>query len=603
MTLRIQLLGKPQVEGAPGPRGRKAWGLLAYLLAADLPPTRGQLASLLFEDADDPLRALRWNLSELRKAIPEVEIERGDQVRLELPPDAVVDVAVLRRSSWVEAIELPGLGREFLDGIHFDSAPTMEGWLLNERRHITSSTEAVLREAILGLLGLDRPERSIDLATLLTSLDPLNEEYQALLLRGLKAAGDDATAEKQAASFRSRLERELGVEPGVAIAAALEEPSHQPEVPGVEASVIEARVESAELAIRSGQLELGLEGLRSAAVVAEVTGRDDLKARALVSAGSALVHTDRSRHEEGSALLHQAMPLVEAAGNARMKATIHRELAWVEFLAGRYDRARRWIHKAPAEALEDPGTRSGALWLLGKVAMETGHYQESIELLESSVAQARNGDDPMRLAFSLTGLGRTHLLLRQLTEANAALEEAIGVVRFAGLARLAALPEAFLGEVHLLNGAPERAAEVLDHSLAIAREVGDPTMGALARRGRGLLYEMQGDTDMALDLLTSARLLMIQSPDHIWSHAYSVDALCHVASLHGITDASLWIGELAVLSARCGMKELLARTYLYRARLGDPGALDKAQVVARDVDNPHLLRDIEDAASVATARV
>lgn len=604
MTLRIQLLGKPQVGEGPGPRGRKVWGLLAFLVASDLPPTRGQLATLLFEDADDPLRALRWNLSELRKALPGVELPPGDLVRLLLPPDAVVDVISLTHSSWVEAIELPGLGRELLEGISFDSAPTMESWLLNERRRIRSSTEAVLREAILGLLGLDRPERAIQLATLLTGLDPLDEDYEELLLRSLKAAGDDAAASARAEAFTARLQRELGVEPGPGIAEALDDrPRRQAASPTVAAPAIAARIESSELAVRSGHLETGLEGLRACVATAEAVARPDLQARALVAAGSALVHTDRSRHAEGSALLHQAMPLAEVLHDAPMKATIHRELAWVEFMAGRYDRARRWIYKAPVDALEDPVTRSGALWILGKAAMETGFYQESIELLQSSVAQARKGDDPMRLAFSLTSLGRSHVLLRDLAAASACLEEAVRVVRFAGLARLAALPEAFLGEVHIHAGELEAAGRMLDHSLATAIEVGDPSMEALARRGRGLLFEVEGDVEAALDVLKSARLLMIKSPDHIWSQAYAVDALCHVASIHRIEEAVGWIDELSVLTARCGMKELLARTYLYRSRLGDRTALDKAALVAREVDNPHLLREIEAAGGVVvTAR-
>lgn len=603
MTLRIQLLGKPQIDQMPGPKGRKAWALLAYLLSADVPPSREQLASLLFEDADDPLRALRWNLSELRKALPGAELPTGDLVRLALPPDAIVDVDVLRRSSWVEAIELAGLGNDLLQGAVFDSAPMMEAWLLSERRRIRSSTEAVLREAILGLLGLDRAERALQLATLLSGLDPLNEEHEALLLRCLKAGGDDAAAEARAATFAARLQRELGVDPGPVIAEALEEDRGHHVVPGVEASAIAARIESAELAIRSGNLESGLESLRACATTADAIARVDLQARALVAAGSALVHTDRSRHAEGSALLHQAMPLAESLQDAPMKATIHRELAWVEFMAGRYDRARRWIYKAPADALEDPVTRSGALWILGKAAMETGNYQESIELLDSSVAQARKGDEPMRLAFSLTSLGRSHLLLRDLESATLCLDEAIRVVRFAGLARLAALPEAFLGEVHISRGELDKATDVLDHSLATAREVGDPSMEALARRGRGLLFEIEGDVEAALDLLKSARLLMIKSPDHIWSQAYSVDALCHVASLHRVEEAAGWVEELAALTARCGMKELLARTYLYRARLGDRSALHNAALIAHEVDNPHLLEEIDQAgAAVANAR-
>jgi hypothetical protein len=38
-------------------------------LLGERPPTRSQLASLLSADADDPLRALRWSLAEVRRAL------------------------------------------------------------------------------------------------------------------------------------------------------------------------------------------------------------------------------------------------------------------------------------------------------------------------------------------------------------------------------------------------------------------------------------------------------------------------------------------------------------------------------------------------------
>jgi DNA-binding SARP family transcriptional activator len=60
-VVQIRLLGRPRAEldGRPvaGPRGRKAWALLAVLavlLLADGPVSRRSLVSLLFPDADDP---------------------------------------------------------------------------------------------------------------------------------------------------------------------------------------------------------------------------------------------------------------------------------------------------------------------------------------------------------------------------------------------------------------------------------------------------------------------------------------------------------------------------------------------------------------------
>jgi DNA-binding SARP family transcriptional activator len=82
--LEIHLLGQPRVvrdgEAAPSPRGHKVWGLLAYLLRTDRPPSRAELVSLLFAEADDPLATLRWNLSALRRLLVDASVE-GDPLR------------------------------------------------------------------------------------------------------------------------------------------------------------------------------------------------------------------------------------------------------------------------------------------------------------------------------------------------------------------------------------------------------------------------------------------------------------------------------------------------------------------------------------------
>ena len=69
----IHLLGRPRIEidGDAGYRfrSRKSWALLTFLLLAERPPTRSRLASLLFAEADDPLRALRWCLAEVRRGL------------------------------------------------------------------------------------------------------------------------------------------------------------------------------------------------------------------------------------------------------------------------------------------------------------------------------------------------------------------------------------------------------------------------------------------------------------------------------------------------------------------------------------------------------
>src|SRR5918999_2822521 len=121
MSLAIHLLGKPRLErdghAVAAPRGHKAWGLIAYLILSRVRrPSREHLAELLFAGADDPLGALRWNLAELRRALGPDTLPRSS-TELALPPGTFVDVAALTRGSPQEAVAIPGLGGELLEGM------------------------------------------------------------------------------------------------------------------------------------------------------------------------------------------------------------------------------------------------------------------------------------------------------------------------------------------------------------------------------------------------------------------------------------------------------------------------------------------------------
>lgn len=167
MGLAIHLLGTARVERdgqvLPAPRGHKVWGLLAYLIRREASASRSHLATLLFEDAEDPLAALRWNLSELRRLLGDAGL-RGDVLELSLQPTAYVDVEVVVCGTWVEALCVPGLGRELLEGMSFASSPSFEVWLTTERRRLQATAEAVLREAALARLAAGAAGEAADLA-------------------------------------------------------------------------------------------------------------------------------------------------------------------------------------------------------------------------------------------------------------------------------------------------------------------------------------------------------------------------------------------------------------------------------------------------------
>ena len=230
VSLTVQLLGRPRVVHGRGGgyqvRSRKSWALLAYLILTDRPPTRRQLASLLFAEADDPLRALRWSLAELRRALGDDVSLDGDPVVLQLPDHAVVDVQVVTRGWWSDAVGLPALGAELLEGTSIDSAPGFASWLLSEQRRVSAASEAILHEAALGSMAGGAPDVAREYAVRALAMSPLDENHHALLIRLYRLAGDDAAAESQFRACTELFERELGVRPGVAVTAATEgEPS------------------------------------------------------------------------------------------------------------------------------------------------------------------------------------------------------------------------------------------------------------------------------------------------------------------------------------------------------------------------------------------
>ncbi len=208
----------------PGPRGRKVWALLVYLLTTASAPSREWLAELLFSDADDPLNALSWNLTQLRRLLgPEATIT-GSPVQLRLPPGTFVDIRTLTTGTWVQALGVPGLGCDLLEGMAFPSSPAFEAWLLAERWRVAAAAENALREAARAKLAAGDADRAVEWAIRVVAASPLDEDAQELLSRAYAAAGDPATARRQRDSCVALFRRELGTDPGPAILEAADPP-------------------------------------------------------------------------------------------------------------------------------------------------------------------------------------------------------------------------------------------------------------------------------------------------------------------------------------------------------------------------------------------
>jgi tetratricopeptide (TPR) repeat protein len=512
-------------------------------------------------------------------------------VRLVPPAGTVIDVLTLSEGTWGEAVAIPDLEGELLEGLAFPSAPAFDTWLLTQRRHFRAVAESVLREATLAHLAAGEPETAAALATRLVGLEPFEESYHALLVRSHTAAGDGRAAAQHVAACTELFRRELGTEPGPLLLEAL----HAVQVPPItrpSATLGLARIELelGEAAVRAGALDRGLECLHRAVAAAQAVGAQRIEAQAMLAIGAALAHACGPQHEDASGALHRVIALDGEAMDGSLEPLARRELAWVDFRAGRYSRAKAWLSEVSSRADLDPGHRALMLFTLGMLLTEVGHYGESMDRLREAVVLARTVGDRKTLGQSFTKLGRAHLLRGEYADAAATLSEAHAILRNGEWVLLRLCPEVYLAELALIHDEPDEATELFQDALALAEELPDSTYLALGQRGLGLVEIARGDTARALERLEAARMQLMRVPDHLWAHAYTLDALCGVAIAHGDPRASGWVSDLASMAARTGMREMLVRAHLHQASLGRPTARESARLLARGIDNPLLHR-------------
>jgi DNA-binding SARP family transcriptional activator len=574
------------------PRGHKAWGLLAYLRRTRLAPSRERLAGLLFSEADDPLGTLRWTLSALRRSLGDDSELEGDPLRLTLRPGTLVDVDVLSRGSWLEATTLPGLGQAFLEGLAFRSSPGFELWLESERRNIAGTTSAVLHQAALALLARGEVDHATRHAAELVRLNPFDENAHVLLVRCLRAAGDQTGAARRARACTELFRRELGVDPSSALRAAAEAPEPPVETHVSGGASVHVQVEAGEAALAAGAVEAGVQRMRSAVAAARRLGAREPLAAALVSLGGALVHSARGTDEEGAAALHEATTLAEELGRDDIAATAWREISWVQFLRGQYERADQSLTRTAQLAR---GRDEELAWVdvtRGASRHDTGDHATAGEYLHSAVERATRLSSGQPLAMALTMLGRYHLLRGEIEDAQQRLDQALHEVKTRGMTAFVSWPEAFRGELDLMLGDVDAAEARFEHAFALGCEIGDACWESIGLRGLGLVAAARGDVSGALERLVDAPKLCRRLPDtYLWIEAYGLDALCAIAVEHRTEGALRWIDELNAVTAQRGIRELLVHATVYRARLGEPGALDAARALAAQIDNP-LLEDL-----------
>jgi len=604
MTLTVRLLGRPEIAAGDEPtyrfRSQKSWAALAYLLLADQPPSRRRLAQLLFDATEDPLRALRWSLAEVRRGLGPDAILEGDPVVLVLPPGAVVDVDVVTRGSWPDALHLPGLGAGLLDGLNVRGAAGFESWLLSEQQRISAASEAVLHEAAQGLMARHELADALRCAERVVQMSPLDENNQALLIRLQRMMGDEAAAERQFATITRLLVEELGVLPGVAIESAMRETAWRPS-PVTGSVSIEAILESGGAAVAAGATQSGITSLRSAVGLADLSSDRGLQVRSRLMLAETLIHSLRGMDEEGLAALYEADEIAASDGIAPLQAEISAELGYVDFLRGRYDRAELRLDVALALAGDAPWVIAKAHTYKGSAESDRAEYSNALISLHTAITHARVAGDPRRETYATTMIARIHVLRGDTEAAANRLHDAIAMGERDRWLAFLPWPQAFLGEVELARGDVEAAELILSQAFARACQLGDPCWEGVSARGLALVADARGATDRAFELLAEARIRCNRLADpYVWLDAYIIDAQCQLGRRHRHPDTAQWVEVMHRLSSRTAMREMTVRSLLHAAAHGSPGAAAGARLLATAIDNRALAAAADNAGVLTT---
>ena len=310
---RIRLLGRPHAGGVQL-RANKPWAIIAYLALADAPVPRARLISLLFDRAQDPAGALRWNLGQVRRLLGRTDALSGSLVSLPGDGSVCFDVEVLAAARWQDAVELEGLGAELLEGMQFPSCAAFETWLIGERRRFAALAEATLQEATLNALSVGNLDDGVRYASRLVTLNPLTDTHQELLIRAYAMNGDLLAARRQLESAVRLFRRELGCDPQPSVFLAAEAASAKIDGPSTPARV-RALLEAGQAQVTAGAVDAAVQVLRAACEEADATRDADLAATAHLALGSALIGAGTARHQEGEIALQRAINLAHQSGH------------------------------------------------------------------------------------------------------------------------------------------------------------------------------------------------------------------------------------------------------------------------------------------------
>ncbi|WP_251024769.1 SARP family transcriptional regulator [Arthrobacter sp. ISL-65] len=594
----IRLLGPPAIESTgtspPQPRGRKAWAVLAYLALQPEGTGRSRLASLLFPDAADPLGALRWNLSELRRTLAGVALD-GDPLRLALQPPWRCDAVELVGAGAIPRPDPHSLNGQLLEGLSFGDCPVFDSWLADQRYRLENCAQSLLYESSVSALASGDPREAANLAMRALQRDPFHTDCNAVLVRALVAIGEHRHAREHVTRCANLYRDELGLPLPPEIRRALSGAAPEAD-PGIPATVATVRsyLDAGGASLSAGAVDRGLDQLRLAVVLAQRTPSRHLLAESLVTLAGAMIHQAGGRGAEVADFLHRALsaesPTAEAQwekydGASPTSAAAYRELGYLSVQRGVPDRAAGWLERAGVAAAGFPDEQARVLAIRGMLASDTARYGEAVEVLTASVRLAKEARNRRQLAFSSALLGRVWLLRGELEPAAETLDHALEWILAEHWTAFEPFVAGVRGETYLAAGDLEAAAEMIDRSWVMADLAGDHCYMALAAGAEARLFLAHGDLAAAQHWVDRG---MEPKPWYLWYSARLLDVAAEVAIAARSEHAGKVVERLGALASRSGMREFVVRAQSHRAVLGNDTAAQTIPWLAKEIDSPAL---------------
>jgi DNA-binding SARP family transcriptional activator len=516
MPLRVRLLGRPGLEHDGESRrleGHKPWALLTYLLLEPRAPTRRELADLLWSETDDPLGAVRWSLSQVRKAMnPPAEIgERDGRIKIDAEV-LVVDAGELLRGEWDESSIDDLVRGELLEGMSFGDSPSFDTWLQVQRARTATAAADALRWAAT-LLSHREPDRALALAERALRSDPFDDVLHELIVEIHAARGDRERARTYVAGLVRRYRDELAIEPPASISRPLDRPPRTAAEPLLRLDVqARALLDIAKVRFWAGDSASARDIALRAARQAGESGDRALEARALILGAGTYTGGGLGTAREWMSHLQRALRLANELGDRATVAQIESERGRISAVEGRYGAAEASFRRARrlAETIGDTREAGWARAMLAVCHADRCEYAAAEEELRAALPAL--GWAPHAMA----ALARVLVSIGNVEEGKAFADAAVARAEREGL--LPTLPWALVqaGGARLAEGDLDGATERFARALTIAQETKHPSWQALALRGLALVARSNKDEDRALTLLREALAREEQGQGNRW---------------------------------------------------------------------------------------